>query len=147
MKNDAQDAEAICESASRPHMRFVPVKSPAQQSVLVLHRMRTGFVEERTALVNRLRGLLVEFGVFLAQGIRTLHQHIVDRIEDGSNELAGPARQALMRGWAQCQALDQEIAWLDKQIAEHGLDPQAQRVHGRVRRGPSDCIRSCCDRR
>jgi transposase len=128
VKNDAQDAEAICEAASRPHMRFVPVKSPAQQSVLVLHRMRTGFVEERTALVNRLRGLLAEFGVFLAQGIRTLHQHIVDRIEDGSNELAGPARQALMRGWAQCQALDQEIAWLDKQIAEHaGLDPQAQR--------------------
>ncbi|MEM5299827.1 transposase [Burkholderia sp. JPY481] len=78
--------------------------------------------------MNRLRGLLAEFGVFLAQGIRTLHQHIVDRIEDGSNELAGPTRQALMRGWAQCQALDQEIAWLDKQIAEPaGHDPQAQR--------------------
>lgn len=128
MKNDAQDAEAICEAASRPQMRFVPVKSSAQQSVLVLHRMRTGFVEERTALVNRLRGLLAEFGVFLPQGIRTLHQHFVDRLEDASNELAGPAREALMRGWAQCQALDQEIAWLDKQIAEHAShDPQARR--------------------
>jgi hypothetical protein len=65
VKNDAVDAEAICEAASRPHMRFVPVKTPDQQSVLAMHRMRDGFVEERTALVNRLRGLLVEFGVFL----------------------------------------------------------------------------------
>ncbi len=46
VKNDAQDAEAICEAASRPQMRFVPIRSPAQQSVLVLHRMRTGFVED-----------------------------------------------------------------------------------------------------
>ncbi|SEI22114.1 Transposase [Paraburkholderia hospita] len=72
MKNDAQDAEAICEAASRPQMRCVPIKSPAQRSVLVLHRMRTGFAEERTALVNRLRGLLAEFGVFLPQGIHSL---------------------------------------------------------------------------
>jgi transposase len=99
VKNDALDAEATCEAASRPHMRFVPVKSPAQQSVLVLHRMRTGFVED-----------------------------FLDRIEDGNNELTGPARQALMRGWAQWQALDAEIAWFDGQIAEHAShDPQAQR--------------------
>jgi transposase len=128
IKNDALDAEATCEAASRPHMRFVPVKSPAQQSVLVLHRMRTGFVEERTALVNRLRGLLAEFGVFLPQGIDQLRKHFVDRVEDGNNELAGPARQALMHGWAQWQALDEEIAWFDRQIAEHAShDPQAQR--------------------
>ena len=100
VKNDALDAEATCEAASRPHMRSVPVKSPAQQSVLVLHRMRTGFVEERTALVNRLRGLLAEFGVFLPQGIRQLRNHFLDRVEDGDNELSGAARQALMRGWA-----------------------------------------------
>jgi transposase len=128
VKNDALDAESTCEAASRPHMRFVPVKSPAQQSVLVLHRMRTGFVEERTALVNRLRGLLAEFGVFLPQGIGQLRKHFVDRVEDGNNELAGPARQALMRGWEQMQALDDEIAWFDRQIAEHAShDPQAQR--------------------
>jgi len=128
VKNDALDAEATCEAASRPHMRFVPVKSPAQQSLLVLQRMHTGFVEERTALVNRLRGLLAEFGVFVPQGIRQLHQHFIDRVEDGNNELAGPARQALMHGWAQWQALDEEIAWFDRQIAEHANhDSQAQR--------------------
>jgi len=54
-KNDAQDAEAICEAAGRPNMRFVPIKSPAQQSVLVLHRMRTGFVEERTGSIEGVR--------------------------------------------------------------------------------------------
>jgi transposase len=110
VKNDAQDAEAVCEAAGRPNMRFVPVKSPAQQSVLVLHRMRTGFVEERTALVNRLRGLPAEIGVLLPQGIHQLRKHHVEHIEDGGNELNGPARQALMRGWDRCQALDDEIA-------------------------------------
>jgi transposase len=73
VKNDARGAEAICEAASRPQMRFVPVKSPAQQSVLVLHRMRTGYVEERTALINRSRGLLAELGVFFPQRINQLH--------------------------------------------------------------------------
>ncbi|MFL9860022.1 IS110 family transposase, partial [Paraburkholderia madseniana] len=69
VKNDALDAEAICEAASRPHMRYVPIKTPAQQGALVLHRMRQGLIEERTALVNRLRGLVAEFGIFLPQGI------------------------------------------------------------------------------
>jgi transposase len=128
VKNDAVDAEAICEAASRPHMRFVPIKSPAQQSVLVIHRMRTGFIEERTALVNRLRGLLAEFGVFLPQGIQQLRKHFVDRVEDGENELTGQAKEALLRGFAQWQVLDDEITWLDAQIAQHARhDPQAQR--------------------
>ncbi|RDJ97169.1 IS110 family transposase [Cupriavidus lacunae] len=137
MKNDALDAEAVCEAASRPQMRFVPVKSPAQQSVLVLHRLRTGYVEERTALVNRLRGLLAEFGVFLPQGIDKLHAHFVEHIEDGTNELTGTAREALMRGWAQWQALDQEIAWFDRQIATHARqDPHAKRCMDMCGIGP-----------
>jgi transposase len=128
VKNDARDAEAICEAASRPQMRFLPVKSPTQQSVLVLHRMRTGYVEERTALINRLRGLLAEFGLFFPHRINQLHKYFVDCVEDGSNELAGPAREALMRAWVQWQALDQEIAWFDQQIAEHAnQDTQATR--------------------
>ena len=61
-KNDSNDAEAICEAVARPNMRFVPVKSLEQQSDLTLHRVRQGFVEERTATLNRLRGLLAEFG-------------------------------------------------------------------------------------
>lgn len=67
-KNDARDAEAICEALLRPTMRFVPVKSVEQQAVLSLHRLREGFVETRTAMVNRLRGLLAEFGVVVPKG-------------------------------------------------------------------------------
>jgi transposase len=64
-KNDGNDAEAICEAVGRPNMRFVPVKSVEQQALLSLHRIRQGFVEERTATANRIRGLLAEFGIVL----------------------------------------------------------------------------------
>jgi transposase len=61
-KNDGNDAEAICEAVSRPNMRFVPVKSVQQQADLGLHRVRQGFIEERTSTLNRIRGLIAEFG-------------------------------------------------------------------------------------
>src|SRR6266852_4304624 len=64
-KNDGNDAEAICEAVMRPNMRFVPVKSAEQQALLVLHRVRQGFIVERTATINRMRGVLCEFGVVL----------------------------------------------------------------------------------
>src|SRR5467141_3874094 len=64
-KNDGNDAEAICEAVTRPNMRFVPVKSLEQQALLAMHRVRQGFVVERTATINRLRGLMAEFGVVL----------------------------------------------------------------------------------
>jgi transposase len=64
-KNDGNDAEAICEAVTRPGMRFVPIKSAEQQAVLTLHRVRQGFIEERTGTINRIRGLLAEFGVAL----------------------------------------------------------------------------------
>jgi len=64
-KNDGNDAEAICEAVGRPNMRFVPVKSVEQQALLALHRVRRGFIVERTAVINRLRGLMSEFGVVL----------------------------------------------------------------------------------
>src|SRR5664279_469692 len=71
-KNDARDAEAICEAMSRPNMRFVPVKTPDQQAVLSLHRARHGFVRQRTAQANQIRGLLAEYGVAIPQGIRNI---------------------------------------------------------------------------
>lgn len=68
-KNDAADAEAICEAAGRPNMRFVPVKNVEQQAVLALHRVRQGFIKARTAQVNQIRGLLAEFGLIIPLGI------------------------------------------------------------------------------
>jgi transposase len=64
-KNDAADAEAICEAVARPNMRFVPLKNVEQQSVLSLHRVRQGFVKARTAQANQIRGLLSEFGLVI----------------------------------------------------------------------------------
>ena len=62
-KNDANDAAAVCEAASRPNMHFVPVKTTVQQGILCVHRLREGLKEERTAGINRVRGMLTEFGL------------------------------------------------------------------------------------
>ena len=75
-KNDAADAAAICEAVTRAHMRFVPIKEAHQQVILCLHRTRQGFVAERTATYNRLRGLISEFGIVLPQKVTSLRQGI-----------------------------------------------------------------------
>jgi transposase len=69
-KNDRNDAEAICEAGSRPQMRFVPIKTVEQQVVLTVHRARELLVSERTAVANQIRGLLMEYGIVIAQGIQ-----------------------------------------------------------------------------
>jgi transposase len=69
-KNDAADAEAICEAVTRPSLRFVPVKDAEQQSVLMLHRARNLLVRQRTMLVNALRAHMAEFGIVAPQGLR-----------------------------------------------------------------------------
>ena len=75
-KNDAADAAAICEAVTRPQMRFVPIKEEHQQIILCLHRTRQGFVGERTATYNRLRGLIAEFGIVLPQKVTCLRRSI-----------------------------------------------------------------------
>jgi transposase len=71
-KNDGNDAEALCEAVCRPNLRFVPLKSVQQQADLSLYRVRQGFVEERTATLNRIRGLIAEFGHVLPNGAEQL---------------------------------------------------------------------------
>src|SRR5271154_7361995 len=73
-KNDANDAAAICEAMSRPDMRYVPVKSAAQQATLMLHKTRDLMVKQRTMNVNALRGHLAEFGLIAAKGIHRLEE-------------------------------------------------------------------------
>jgi transposase len=80
-KNDGNDAEAICEAVGRPNMRFVPVKSVQQQCDLSLHRVRQGFVEERTATLNRIRGLIAEFGYVVPLGTERLRREVRDLLE------------------------------------------------------------------
>lgn len=81
-KNDANDAAAICQGASRPQMRVVSVKTLDQQGMLCVHRLREGFKEERTACINRIRGLLAEFGIVLPQSPRVLRTHLHDILKD-----------------------------------------------------------------
>ena len=133
-KNDANDAAAICEAASRPQMHFVPLKSVEQQSMLCIHRLREGFKTDRTACINRIRGLLAEFGLVFAQKPAVLRQALPDVIEDASNELGGLARLALQRAWEQWQELDTHLQWCDKRIAAHLKDNeqvrQAEQIMG-----------------
>lgn len=118
-KNDANDAAAICEAAGRPHMRFVPPKSLEQQGQLAVHRLREGFKEERTALINRIRGLLAEFGLVFPQSPKALRSVLADVIEDASNELPGVARLALQRAHLHWIDLELQMAWCDERIAVH----------------------------
>ena len=127
-KNDANDAAAICEAASRPTMRFVPVKSVEQQSMMCVHKLREGYKEERTACINRIRGLLAEFGLVFAQGHKALKAVLHEVLEDAGNELGGLARMALQQAAVHWRELDDHIAWCDERIAEH------QRSNAEVRR-------------
>jgi transposase len=94
-KNDSNDAEAICEAVTRPSMRFVPVKSVEQQSDLSLHRVRQGFVEERTATLNRLRGLLAEFGHVLPARAVHLRRRVPELIDKLPARVASCVRDLL----------------------------------------------------
>ena len=94
-KHDAADAEAICEAVTRPNMRFVPIKTPEQQAVLALHRIRQGFIKQRTAQANQIRGLLSEFGIIVPQGIHHLRQCLPGVLEDADNRLPSLFREQL----------------------------------------------------
>src|SRR5690606_11459034 len=96
-KNDAADAEAICEAVGRPSMRFVPIKNIEQQSVLSLHRVRQRFVKARTAQANQIRGLLGEFGLVVPQGIAYISQRVPELMEDATIELPGSFRVLIQR--------------------------------------------------
>jgi transposase len=111
-KNDGNDAEAICEAVGRPNMRFVPVKSAAQQAILSLHRVRQGFIEQRTATINRIRGLLVEFGVVLPQRADQVRRAAVAMAE----ELPVLAREAIADLRAHLAYLDEQISRYERQL-------------------------------
>jgi transposase len=121
-KNDANDAAAICEAASRPQMHFVPVKSIEQQSMLCVHRLRGGMKADRTACINRIRGLLAEFGLVFAQSPAALEAVLSDTLEDASNEMNTLARLCVQQAQAQWRELDAHIAWCDQRIAAHAKD-------------------------
>lgn len=131
-KNDANDAAAICEAAGRPHMRFVPIKTAEQQGQLAVHRLREGYKEERTALINRIRGLLAEFGLVFGQGPEALRSVLAEVVEDAGNELPGVARLALQRAHLHWIEIEGQLSWCEQRIASHVRDDERARKAARL---------------
>ena len=113
-KNDAADAAAICEAVTRPSMRFVPLKDEHQQATLCLHRTRQGFIEERTAMYNRIRGLLSEFGVVLPQSPERLRREIPAHLD----ALPGWARRCISDLLEHAGSIEDRLAEYDRAIRE-----------------------------
>ena len=124
-KNDANDAQAICEAASRPSMRYVTVKTPAQQTGQALHRVRSRQVGARTAVVNEIRGLLAEFGLIgSVKGVSACRHLLVDVLEDAENGLPGAMREVLAQLLEELGQKDAHIAKLDEQIKRQAQDDE-----------------------
>ncbi len=115
-KNDANDAEAICEAMSRPNMRFVTVKSIAQQDIQATHRIRADLMTRRTAKANQIRGLVAEYGLVAPQHLRALRAAIPCWLEDADNGLTDHFRSLLHGLHADLVALDDRLLELDRQI-------------------------------
>ena len=117
-KNDAADAAAICEAVQRPNMRFVPVKSVDQQSRLMVHRARQGYVQARTATINRIRGLLSEFGIVLPQKAEVVRREAATHLED----LPGYANTVIGDLLSEVHHLDERVKRYDVHIKAMAKD-------------------------
>jgi transposase len=112
-KNDAADAEAICEAIQRPSMRFVPAKNIEQQDIQSLHRVRSQAVARRTAQANQICGLLMEYGLIIPQGISHIRKSIPGMLEDAENELTTMFREILSELYDEMVHLDKRIKTLE----------------------------------
>src|SRR5271168_5181623 len=128
-KNDAADAEAICEAVTRPSMRFVPIKSAERQSVLVLHRTRELLVRQRTMLINAIRGHCAEFGIIAPQGARRATELIEGIRRDEVGDIPQLVRTSLLALADQLSAIAVQIHALERRLlAWHRQDQDSQRL-------------------
>jgi transposase len=129
-KNDGNDAEAICEAVTRPNMRFVPIKSTEQQALLTVHRVRQGFVEQRTTTINRIRGLLAEFGHVLPQHAVEVRRQLPALLE----HLPALAARALRDLYTHLRLLDQRVLDYERELkhlaATDERSARAQQLYG-----------------
>ena len=128
-KNDAADAEAICEAAQRPNMRFVAVKEIGQQDIQAIHRMRSLAVGRRTAQINQIRGLLLEYGIEIPAGRFNLLKRLPEILEDAENGLTDLFREELFGLYGELRHLDERIAHYDEKIEQIAqADERMQRL-------------------
>ena len=128
-KNDAKDAEAICEAMSRPSMRYVQVKQVYQQDVQAAHRIRSELMNHRKAKANQLRGLVAEYGLVAPKQYARLRAAVPDWLEDAENGLTDLFRRLLHGLWEDLTTLDKRITEMDKEIERLAKeDPMAERL-------------------
>ncbi len=128
-KNDHADAEAICEAALRPTMRFVSIKSMKQQDIQLLHRVRSRIQKSRTALSNEIRGSLLEYGVAIPRGISHVRKHLLSIIEEHREKLSDSLCRLLRDLYEEFELLDSRISELEKEIETiYRKDPVCQRL-------------------
>ena len=123
-KNDYLDAEAICEAVQRPTMRFVPVKSVECQDIQTLHRARSRAVANRTAQANQIRGLLLEYGIVVARGMRILRARLPEILEDADNGLSMATREVVSELREELVHVDERVGWYDERIAALAKDSE-----------------------
>jgi transposase len=130
-KNDAADAEAICEAVRRPTMRFVEVKSAEQQGRLMQHRTRDLLMRQRTQVINALRAHMAELGIVAAQGREGLKTLLATIADERNERLPVDARASLIVLAAQLQALQTMIGSIEKRIiTQHRASEESKRVAG-----------------
>jgi transposase len=117
-KTDQNDALAVAEAARRPNIKEAPIKTVEQQSMQAVQRSRELLIQNRTALSNHIRGLLMEFGLVIPRGFSSLHENIPLMLEDGENELPDSYRPTLHLLYGRLCQLRDDLEFLDKQIAE-----------------------------
>ena len=136
-RNDTADAEAICEAVQRPTMRFVPIKTAEQQSVLMVHRTRHLFVRQRTSLINAMRAHMAEFGIVAGIG-RNGVEKLLELISKGEDERIPPvARDCLMALAAQLDLVKRQILEADRRVrAWHRTSKTSKRLEAIPGVGP-----------
>ena len=117
-KNDQNDAEGICEAVSRPSMRFVPVKTIEQQSIQTLHRARSQAVKQKTAAMNSVRGLLLEYGICIRQGESALYKRLAELTSPESEQLPTRSKTVVTRQYEALQHIDEDVAYYSKEIKQ-----------------------------
>ena len=128
-KNDANDAEAICEAMSRPHMRFVAVKTVEQQDIQAVHRVRASLIDQRKAKGNQIRGLASEYGLVAPKELLHLRAAIPRWMKDWENGLSERFRRLLGGLWKDLLAIDERVEELDREIEQIARqDPVAVRL-------------------
>src|SRR5262245_41082777 len=128
-KNDAADAEAICEAVRRPTMRFVQVKSADQQAQLMQHRARDLLMQQRTQLINAMRSHLAELGIIAPQGREGIKELLAIIANDDNRDLPNDARASLVVLAAQLQALQTTLGMIEKRLMrQHGANQESRRL-------------------